>query len=103
MGRDMQVFSVVSRSVRFGSHSTSVSLEEPFRDALREIATKRDVKVGELVEEIDERRRFKNLSSALRVFVLEHYIAQIPRHRRSTKPMHTSKRGRPAKRAAHHP
>jgi predicted DNA-binding ribbon-helix-helix protein len=93
MGREMQVFSVVARSIRFGSHSTSVSLEKPFWDALREIAAKRGVKVGALVEAIDERRRFKNLSSALRVFVLEHYIAQIPHGRRSAT----------ANRVAHHP
>jgi hypothetical protein len=48
------------------------------------------------------RHRPPNLSSAIRVYVLEHYIAQVPRSRRSAKQMHRVKRGRPPNRAAHH-
>jgi len=58
------------------------------------------VQVGELVATIDIRRKSKNLSSAVRVFVLEHYIAQSPRSRLSAKQQHKNKRKRSANRAA---
>jgi predicted DNA-binding ribbon-helix-helix protein len=61
---------IAKRSVLLAGHRTSISLEEPFWAALREIAARRGVSLNALVAEIDERRR-GNLSSALRVFVLE--------------------------------
>ena len=62
-------------SVRIAGHSTSVSLEEAFWAALRTIAKERGLSIAELIEEID-RDRDGNLSSALRVFVLESFKAQ---------------------------
>lgn len=56
-------------SVVVGGHRTSVSLEPAFWEALTEIAMRRGVSVNELVTEID-RDRETNLSSAIRVFVL---------------------------------
>ena len=61
---------VVKRSVAIAGHRTSVSLEAPFWDALREIARRRGVSVQTLVGEIDSGRGAQNLSSAIRVFVL---------------------------------
>ena len=58
------------RSVRIAGHLTSVSMEEVFWNALREIASKREISVNALVTEID-RTRDGNLSSALRVYVFE--------------------------------
>ena len=58
------------RSVRIAGHLTSVSMEEVFWDALREIASMRKISVNALVTEID-RTRDGNLSSALRVYVFE--------------------------------
>lgn len=62
--------SVVKRSVAIAGHRTSVSLEAPFWDALREIARQRSISVQALVGEIDSNRGAHNLSSAIRVFVL---------------------------------
>ncbi|QQP90960.1 ribbon-helix-helix domain-containing protein [Skermanella sp. TT6] len=57
------------RSVTIAGHSTSVSLEAAFWDALKDIAASRGVSVNGLIEQIDEGRS-GNLSSAIRVFVL---------------------------------
>lgn len=61
---------ISKRSVLLAGHRTSISLEEPFWAALREIAARRGVSLNVLVAEVDERRS-GNLSSALRVFVLD--------------------------------
>jgi predicted DNA-binding ribbon-helix-helix protein len=63
--------------VLFG-HKTSVSLEEPFWQALREIATERGITTGALLNSIASKRVEGNLSSALRVAVLEHFRAARP-------------------------
>jgi len=62
---------VRKRSLSIAGHRTSVSLEEPFWSALREIAAARGVSVAGLIGAIDERRGGLNLSSAIRVFVLD--------------------------------
>ena len=61
---------VVKRSVSIAGHRTSVSLEAPFWDALKEIAGRRGASVQQLIGEIDVGRGAQNLSSAIRVFVL---------------------------------
>lgn len=61
---------VVKRSVTIAGHTTSISLEEPFWKALREIAAGQGRSLAALITEIDERRG-TNLSSALRLYVLE--------------------------------
>jgi predicted DNA-binding ribbon-helix-helix protein len=58
------------RSVLLAGHRTSISLEAPFWDALRAIAERRGLSLNRLVADIDVGRA-GNLSSALRVFVLE--------------------------------
>ncbi|PJK27769.1 ribbon-helix-helix domain-containing protein [Minwuia thermotolerans] len=64
---------VHKRSVRIAGHPTSISLEDAFWDALRELAEGREIKLSELVEEIDANRESQNLSSAIRVYLLETY------------------------------
>ena len=61
---------VVKRSVAIAGHRTSVSLEAPFWDALKDIAAARGVSVQALIGNIDAGRGDANLSSAIRVFVL---------------------------------
>jgi len=61
---------VVKRSVILNGRKTSVSLEDDFWQALNEIADGRRVSVSNLVQTIDHERRNANLSSAIRVFVL---------------------------------
>ncbi len=64
---------VVKRSVRVAGHRTSVSVEEPFWDGLRDIARQRGLSLNRLVASIDAERKGQNLSSAIRVAVLAHY------------------------------
>ncbi len=62
---------VVKRSLSIAGHATSISLEEPFWQALKAIAGRRKLSLAALVAEIDRARAGVNLSSALRVHVLE--------------------------------
>ncbi len=63
---------VKKRSVTINGHRTSYSLEEPFYDELVAIAAERGMTPAALVAEIDtERSRTSNLSSALRLYVLD--------------------------------
>jgi predicted DNA-binding ribbon-helix-helix protein len=64
---------IVKRSVALAGHKTSVSLEEAFWEALKEIAALHDGSAQDLVALIDKDREQGNLSSAVRLFVLEHY------------------------------
>lgn len=64
---------VLKRSIVVRGHKTSVSLEDGFWFALKEIADGRGVSLGELAAEIDEQRTASNLSSAIRLYVLEHF------------------------------
>ncbi len=68
---------VVKRSIVIAGHKTSVSLEDAFWKGLKEIAGTRDMTLSELVALIDSERRHGNLSSAIRLFVLDHYRSQI--------------------------
>jgi predicted DNA-binding ribbon-helix-helix protein len=68
---------VVKRSIVIAGHKTSVSLEDAFWKSLKEIAGDRDITLSDLVAAIDTDRRHGNLSSAIRLFVLDHYRAQI--------------------------
>jgi predicted DNA-binding ribbon-helix-helix protein len=61
----------IRRSVVLNHKKTSVSLENEFWDALRAIAVSRNITLTSLVNEIDETRAGRNLSSAIRVFVLK--------------------------------
>jgi predicted DNA-binding ribbon-helix-helix protein len=63
----------VKRSVFLAGRKTSVSLEDAFWEALKEIARARSMRVYSLIEEISAQRQSKNLSSALRLFVLAFY------------------------------
>ncbi len=68
---------VTKRSIVVAGHKTSVSLEPAFWNGLKEIASHRKVTLSELVGSIDSERLHGNLSSALRLFVLDHYRSQI--------------------------
>ena len=64
---------VIKRSIVIAGHKTSVSLEDAFWKGLKEIADDRSQTLSELVSTIDTDRRHGNLSSAIRLFVLDHY------------------------------
>jgi predicted DNA-binding ribbon-helix-helix protein len=64
---------VVKRSIVVAGHKTSVSLEEAFWNGMKEISSARGMTLSELVGEIDDHRKQGNLSSAIRLFVLDYY------------------------------
>jgi len=67
---------VVKRSIVIAGRKTSVSLEDAFWKGLREIASDRHLTLSALVAGIDSKRS-GNLSSAIRLFVLNHYRGMI--------------------------
>ena len=54
-----------------GRHATSICLEEEFLSELKRIATLKEKSMNELVSEIDTLKKTNNLSSAIRLFVLD--------------------------------
>jgi predicted DNA-binding ribbon-helix-helix protein len=60
---------VRKRSVEIAGHRTSVSIEQPFWDALKNLARAQGISVNDLIATIDGARG-KNLSSAIRIYVL---------------------------------
>lgn len=63
----------LKRSFTIAGHSTSISLEAPFWEALKDAAQERGQSLAALVEEIDAYRGTAGLSSAVRVWILEFY------------------------------
>ena len=61
--------SIKKRSVMIAGHRTSVSVEAPFWDALKQIAGREGISINDLIARIDGARG-GNLSSAIRVYVL---------------------------------
>ena len=61
-----------------GGRKRSMALEDAFWEGLKEIAHRRQTTVAKLVSEINAHRQHSNLSSALRLYVLEFYRSQIP-------------------------
>ena len=64
---------VVKRSIVVAGHKTSVSLEEAFWNGMKAISGIRNLTLSELVGEIDGNRQQGNLSSAIRLFVLDYF------------------------------
>ena len=64
---------IAKRNVSLDGHKTSVALEAAFWFAFKEIAAAQQTTVGLLVETIDDERQHANLSSAVRLFVLDYY------------------------------
>ena len=64
---------VLKRSVRLAGNKTSISLENQFWNCLREIARSENIAVDTLIERIDIDRTGHNLSSAVRLFVLDYF------------------------------
>jgi predicted DNA-binding ribbon-helix-helix protein len=70
---------VVKRSIIIDGHKTSVSLEDAFWSDLREIAHSQQATPSKLVTQIDQTRQQGNLSSAIRLYVLEHIRRRDPK------------------------
>lgn len=79
---------IIKRSIELHGHKTSVSLEDQFWDGLRFIAEAKRTPLPVLLQSIDAQRGYANMSSAIRVFVLEYY--------RNANAGQASQAGRPA-------
>jgi len=64
---------IIKRSIVVGGRKTSVSLENEFWEGLREIAARLETSLSNLVPEIQTKYENHNLSSAIRLFVLNHF------------------------------
>ena len=71
---------IVKRSIVIAGHKTSIS---PILEGLKEIAGERHISSSDLVAAIDSDRQHGNLSSAIRLFVLDFHRAQRSEERRS--------------------
>lgn len=87
---------VVKRSIVIAGHKTSVSLEDAFWKGLKEIAGNREMTLSDMVAAIDTDRRHGNLSSAIRLFVLDHYRSHIAEDRSGQAPSREVPGTRPA-------
>jgi predicted DNA-binding ribbon-helix-helix protein len=79
-GRCAMNSTVIKRSIVVNGHKTSVSLENAFWDGLKEIARSRDMLLSAIVAMIGSERRHGNLSSSIRLFVLDCYQEQAQNH-----------------------
>ncbi|MFN3658990.1 MAG: ribbon-helix-helix domain-containing protein [Pseudolabrys sp.] len=68
---------IIKRSIVIGGHKTSVSLEEVFWLALKDIAKERGVSLSDIVADINGRRQVANLSSHLRTYVLDYFRRRV--------------------------
>ena len=68
---------VVKRSIVVAGHKTSVTLEDAFWNGMKEIASGRNIALSDLVTAVDSERQQGNLSSAIRLFVLDFYRSQL--------------------------
>jgi predicted DNA-binding ribbon-helix-helix protein len=76
-GRPLDTPSVKKRSVVFRNRTTSISLEDEFWEAINHIAQLKKMSLNNIVGLIEDGRRQPNLSSAVRVFVLEYYRSRL--------------------------
>jgi predicted DNA-binding ribbon-helix-helix protein len=68
---------VIKRSVVIAGHKTSVCLEDAFWNGLKEIASARNRTLSDLIASIDAAREHTNLSSAIRLFILDFYRIRL--------------------------
>src|ERR1700693_148362 len=71
---------VAKRSIVLAGHKTSIILEDAFWLGLKDIASSRRTTLTDLINSIDTDREQGNLSSATRLFVLNHYKAGAASH-----------------------
>jgi predicted DNA-binding ribbon-helix-helix protein len=76
----------IKRSFTIAGHSTSISLEEPFWQGLKDAAGVRNMPLVTLVQSIDQQRGNAGLSSAVRVWLLEYYRGRTDTNIATTSP-----------------
>src|SRR5262245_36292616 len=68
---------IIKRTVKVAGRKSSVSLEDPFWKGLKKIAATKGLTLQDLISKIDKERQHANLSSAIRLFVLDYYCGQV--------------------------
>src|ERR1700736_3728201 len=68
---------ILKRSVVLRGHKTSISVEDAFWNSVKKIAASGQMGVSELISAIDSERHHGNLSSSIRLFVLNFYREQL--------------------------
>lgn len=68
---------IAKRSIELNGHKTSISLEDEFWTSLHAIVRATGTPLAELLQTIDHGRAQANLSSAIRVYVLEYYRSRV--------------------------
>jgi predicted DNA-binding ribbon-helix-helix protein len=71
---------ILKHSIMVRNRKTSISLEEEFWTAFRDIAKAHGLSLMALLSDVDAERKQSNLSSAIRLFVLNHYIKRRVDH-----------------------
>lgn len=69
--------SIIKRSVTISGHATSITLEQEFWDVLKDIAASRQLSVNALIAEIDSLKKNDNLSSAIRIYILQTLLSRL--------------------------
>lgn len=69
--------SMIKRSVSIAGHATSVTLEPEFWNALKNIVKRDEISLNALITEIDDSKSIDNLSSAIRIYILNDLQSQI--------------------------
>tara|TARA_Y100000385_G_scaffold70339_1_gene70638 strand:- start:379 stop:621 length:243 start_codon:yes stop_codon:yes gene_type:complete len=70
---------IKKRSVTISGHPTSISIETEFWDILKNIATRQEISINDLLSRIDDGRE-GNLSSATRIYILKDLISENQTH-----------------------
>jgi predicted DNA-binding ribbon-helix-helix protein len=68
---------ITKRSITIAGHATSITLEDEFWAELQKIASEKKIPLASLVHQIDKDRTEKNLSSALRIYILNHLKSSL--------------------------
>jgi len=67
----------IKRSVKIAGHATSVTLEPEFWNELKSLASENKTSLNALITEIDDHKKIDNLSSAIRVHILNHLKSKL--------------------------
>ena len=80
--------SILKRSIELNGHKTSVSLEDEFWNGLRTIAEAERTSREQLLRTIDSERGIANMSSAIRVSVLNYFMDAAQKRLTASEPAH---------------
>ena len=104
-GKQESKSAIPKRSVILAGRKTSISVENAFWRGLKEVARGRDITASDLVATINSGRKHQNLSSAVRLFVLDYYRRQVTAKlvEQRKRPVQPLPHGPPARNSANAP